>query len=61
MFRWMLISLLVVACDDGPLDVDGDGLGQVAHDFQAPDQFGETVRFHDFCAKTILLVNGTYG
>jgi hypothetical protein len=48
------------ACKDA-VPASGDGLGQVAHDFQAPDQFGETVRLHDFCAKTILLVNGTYG
>ena len=48
------------ACKDS-VPATGDGLGQVAHDFQAPDQFGETVRLHDFCAKTILLVNGTYG
>ncbi len=35
----------------------GDGVGQVASDFALLDQFGDTVRLHDFCGKEVLLVS----
>jgi len=34
----------------------GNGVGQVATDFELTDQNGETVRLHDFCGKAVLLV-----
>jgi peroxiredoxin len=34
----------------------GNGVGQVASDFELTDQHGETVRLHDFCGKAVLLV-----
>ncbi len=34
----------------------GNGVGQVASDFELTDQYGETVRLHDFCGKAVLLV-----
>jgi hypothetical protein len=38
----------------------GNNVGDVAQDWTLPDQFGDNVRLHDFCAKTILLVSGTF-
>ena len=38
----------------------GNNVGDVAQDWDLPDQFGDNVRLHDFCAKTILLVSGTF-
>lgn len=34
----------------------GNGVGQVASDFELTDQFGESVRLHDFCGKAVVLV-----
>jgi peroxiredoxin len=36
----------------------GMGVGEIAPDFELEDQFGETVRLHDFCGKAILLTFG---
>jgi peroxiredoxin len=36
----------------------GTDIGQISPDFELDDQFGETVRFHDFCGQTILLTFG---
>jgi hypothetical protein len=35
----------------------GDGLGEVAHDFALLDQHGDTVRLHDFCNHTVVLMS----
>jgi len=34
----------------------GNGEGEVAQDFDLPDQFGETVSLHDFCDQVIYMV-----
>lgn len=34
----------------------GNGVGQTAHDFTLTDQFGESVRLHDFCGQAVMLV-----
>jgi peroxiredoxin len=41
-------------------DVEGTGVevGGIAPDFELEDQYGETVRLHDFCGKAILLTFG---
>ena len=36
----------------------GVGVGEIAPDFELEDQFGETVRLHDFCGKVVLLTIG---
>jgi peroxiredoxin len=36
----------------------GHAIGEIAHDFELEDQFGEMVRLHDFCGKAILLTFG---
>ncbi len=33
----------------------GDDVGQVAHDFALTDQYGDTVRLHDFCDRVVML------
>jgi hypothetical protein len=33
----------------------GNGVGQVAEDFALQDQFGETLKLHDFCDHVILI------
>lgn len=38
----------------------GDDVGQIADNFSLMDQFGETVRLWDFCARAVLLVSGAY-
>jgi peroxiredoxin len=40
-------------------DVEGTGdtVGAIADQFELSDQFGETVRLHDFCEQTVLLIS----
>ncbi len=38
----------------------GNGVGDVAEPFQLQDQYGELVRFHDFCDHVVLLISGTF-
>lgn len=40
---------------DCEVDPSGDAVGEVAADFSATDQFGETIHLHDFCQRSILL------
>ena len=47
------------ACKDS-VESTGDMEGDIASDFEARDQYDETVRFHDFCDKAILLENGAF-
>ncbi|MEZ4321979.1 MAG: redoxin domain-containing protein [Myxococcota bacterium] len=35
----------------------GNGIGQIAQDFQLVDQYGDTLRLHDFCDREVLLVS----
>lgn len=35
----------------------GSGEGDIAEDFELEDQFGDAVRFHDFCDHAVLLVS----
>jgi len=39
-------------------DIEGEGgeVGDIVENFRLMDQHGETVRLHDFCDRTILLV-----
>ncbi len=43
-------------CRDA-LQATGNGIGQVAQDFALTDQYGDTVRLHDFCDQEVLLVS----
>jgi hypothetical protein len=47
------------ACRDD-IVATGNGLGQIAQDFALGDQHGDTVRLHDFCDKTVLLVAAAF-
>ncbi len=47
------------ACRDS-IEPTGDGEGEVAHDWELPDQFGEEVRLHSFCDRAVLLVAGAF-
>lgn len=38
------------------VEPEGNEQGQVAEDFALLDQFGETVRLHDFCDKVVLQI-----
>lgn len=38
------------------LTAEGWGVGDVSNDFALMDQFGETVRLHDFCNQAVYLV-----
>ena len=42
------------------IEATGNNEGDISQDWSLPDQFGDTVRLHDFCAKTILVVTGTF-
>jgi peroxiredoxin len=48
------------AIDSCRHDIDGTGtaVGEIANNFELEDQFGDTVRLHDFCGKAILLTIG---
>lgn len=38
----------------------GNDEGQIAEQFELPEQHGETLRLHDFCDKTILITSGAF-
>jgi hypothetical protein len=38
----------------------GTQIGQVVPDFQLTDQFGDTVRLHDFCHKAVFITDGAF-
>jgi hypothetical protein len=38
----------------------GDAEGDIANDFELMDQYGEEVRFYDFCGRAVLLVSGAF-
>ena len=42
------------------LDATGDGVGQVTDNFELIDQFGDTLKLHDFCHKEVLLVGAAF-
>ena len=39
---------------------EGNEVGQVAMPFDLMDQFGEVVRFHDFCDHVVVLITGAF-
>lgn len=43
-------------CNDA-ISSTGNSPGQVAQDFTLTDQYGDTVRLHDFCDRAVLLVS----
>lgn len=47
---------------DCSLQSAGTGVkaGDIAFDFVQPDQFGNSLRLHDFCDRTILLVGSAF-
>ena len=47
------------ACRD-ELQATGNGVGDIAEDFALTDQFGDTVRLHDFCDRQVLLVSAAF-
>ena len=47
------------ACRDG-IESTGHSEGDIAEDFELMDQYGETVRLHDFCGRAVLLVSGAF-
>ena len=38
----------------------GNGVGDIAENFNLIDQFGDGVKLHDFCARVVLLVSGAF-
>jgi len=38
----------------------GHAPGDIAENFEHPDQFGDTVRVHDFCDKAVMLVGAAF-
>ena len=47
------------ACRD-TIEATGDEAGDIANDWALPDQFGEDVRLHSFCDRTVLLVAAAF-
>ena len=47
-------------CANEPIEGTGTKVGDIAYDFQQPDQFGQMLRLHDFCDRFILLVGSAY-
>lgn len=43
-------------------DIQGSGnkVGDIAEDFSQMDQYGEMLRLHDFCDRTVLLVGAAF-
>jgi hypothetical protein len=50
------------AIDACRFDLQGTGtqIGDVADDFRLTDQYGDKVRLHDFCDRTVLLVSAAF-
>ena len=38
----------------------GNEVGDIVEDFELLDQYGETVRLHDFCDRQVLLVSAAF-
>ncbi len=49
----------IAACRD-EIESTGDLEGEIVNDWALPDQFGETVRLHSFCDRTVLLVGAAF-
>ena len=47
------------ACRDD-IEATGNGVGDIVEDFELPDQFGDSLRLHDFCAKLVLLIGAAF-
>jgi hypothetical protein len=47
------------ACAEN-IDGTGTAAGDIAFDFTQPDQFGESLRLHDFCDRTVLLIGAAF-
>ena len=45
---------------DEPDAGTGNSAGDIAPNFDLEDQFGETVRLHDFCGKTIFIESAAH-
>lgn len=42
------------------IEATGYGEGEIASNFEMLDQFGETVRLHDFCDQVVFIVFGAF-
>ena len=42
------------SCNDD-IQSTGNDVGQIAQDFMLQDQYGDTLRLHDFCDRVVLL------
>jgi len=49
----------IAACRDD-IVATGDAEGDIVEDFALEDQFGDTVRLHSFCDRTVLLVSSAF-
>lgn len=38
----------------------GNSVGDIAEDFELTDQFGDTLRLHDFCAQAVFIESSAY-
>lgn len=47
------------ACRDD-IESTGNGVGDIVEDFELPDQFGDSLRLHDFCGKLVVLVSAAF-
>lgn len=48
-----------VDCRDDPSSIADSGY-DIASNFTAPDQYGDTVKLYDFCDRTVLLVASAF-
>ena len=42
------------------IESSGDGIGDITDNFELTDQYGDTVRLHDFCERAVLLVSAAF-
>lgn len=43
-----------------PEEGTGTAVGDIAPDFALSDQYGDTLRLHDFCGKAVMLVSAAF-
>ena len=48
-------------CDPEPEALGQNQVGQIAHNVEGTDQFGDPIALYDYCEKTVLMLGGGFG
>ncbi len=42
------------------IESTGDGIGEITDNFELTDQYGDTLKLHDFCDRVVLMVSAAF-